>query len=145
MSGYILDTNVVSLLSPSKEETSQVFLTWLEDADASGGIFLTAVTLHEIERGITLLASKGASAKAKALRRWIDGIVSTYEDRIIPIDAAVASLSGQLEAISVSAGHNPGMADALIAGAAKFHSMTVVTFNERHFEPFGVKVMTPPL
>lgn len=144
MKGYLLDTNVVSLLSPS-QDASPAFLAWLDETDASSGLFLSVVTVHEIERGISLLDRKGASAKARDLRRWLDGLASTYEDRILPIDAAVSAISGQLEAIAVSAGHNPGMADALIAGTAKVHDLTIVTFNLRHFGQFGLEVMPPPV
>src|SRR5690606_713448 len=145
LKGYMLDTNVVSLLSPSQGGASPAFLSWLDEADTSSGLFLSVVTVHEIERGIALLDHKGATAKARDLRRWLDGLVSTYEDRILPIDAAVSAVSGQLEAIAVSAGHNPGMADALIAGTAKAHDLTVVTFNLRHFGQFGLDVVPAPV
>ncbi|MDN5929431.1 MAG: type II toxin-antitoxin system VapC family toxin [Hyphomicrobiales bacterium] len=145
MSGYLLDTNVVSLLSPSKGKESSKFLTWLDEADAKNELFLSVVTIHEIERGITLLDRKGATAKARDLRQWMDGLVSTYEDRILPIDEAVSAISGRLEAEAVSAGHNPGMADALIAGTAKAHALTVVTLNLRHFVPFAVDHMAAPV
>lgn len=145
MTGYILDTNVVSLLSPAHGEASPTFLGWLDEADAKWELFLSVVTVHEIERGITLLDSKGATAKARDLRRWMDGLVSTYEDRILPIDAAVSAISGRLEGATVSAGHSPGMADALIAGTAKAHDLTVVTFNLRHFSQFDVDVLPAPV
>lgn len=145
MSGYLLDTNVVSLLSPSKGVASPRFLSWLDEVDVRGGLFISAVTVHEIERGITLLERKGATAKARDLRQWMDGLVSTYEDRILPVDAAVSAISGQLEAEAMSAGHNPGMSDALIAGTAKAHDLVVVTHNQRHFAPFGVENMPIPV
>ena len=144
MSGYLLDTNVVSLLSPSKGEASPKFLTWLDEADARGGLFISAVTVHEIERGIALLQRRGATAKARDLRQWMDGLVSTYEDRILPVDAAVSAISGRLEAEAISAGHNSGMADALIAGTAKAHDLVVLTHNQRHFAPFAVETMPVP-
>lgn len=145
MSGYLLDTNVVSLLSPSKGEASPKFLSWLDEADAKGDLFLSAVTVHEIERGITLVERKGATAKARDLRQWMDGLASAYEDRILPVDAAVSAISGRLEAEAMSAGHNPGMSDALIAGTAKAHDLIVVTDNQRHFAPFGVENMPAPV
>lgn len=145
MTGYLLDTNVVSLLSPTQGEASSRFLSWLDDADAKAELYLSVVTVHEIERGITLLDRKGARAKARELRRWMDGLVSIYDDRILPIDAAVSTISGQLEAAAVSTGHSPGMADALIAGTARAHNLTVVTFNLRHFGNFGVDVMSAPI
>ena len=145
MSGYILDTNVVSLLSPAKGEASPTFLNWLDEADAQGKLFLSTVTVHEIERGIGLLESKGATVKARELRLWMDGLVSTYGDRILPIDAVVSAISGRLDAAAVSSGHNPGMADALIAGTARAHDLTVVTFNLRHFAQFDIDVLPPPV
>lgn len=143
MSGYLLDTNVVSLLSPSQGEASAGFLAWLDAADAA--LFLSVVTIHEIERGIGLLERKGAAAKARDLRLWIDGLFAAYADRVLPIDMAVAAISGRLEAEAKAAGHSPGMADALIAGTAKAHDLTVVTQNLRHFAPFGVAHMAAPV
>ena len=145
MNGYLLDTNVISLLSPAKGEVSSAFLKWLDEADAQGRLFLSVVTVHEIERGISLLDNKGAIAKARGLRRWMDGLVSTYADRILPVDASVSAISGQLEAAAVSTGHNPGMADALIAGTARAHDLTVVTFNLRHFSHFEIAAIPPPV
>jgi toxin FitB len=145
LSGYLLDTNVVSLLSPSQGEASATFLAWLDEADATNGLFLSVVTVHEIERGISLLERKGATAKARDLRRWIDGLFATYSDRVLPIDMNVSVASGQLEAEVLAAGHKPGMADALIAGTAKTHALTVVTLNLRHFTPFGVEHMAAPV
>lgn len=145
MSGYLLDTNVVSLLSPSQGEPSAAFLAWLDKADETSGLFLSVVTVHEIERGITLLERKGGTAKARELRDWIDGLFATYADRILPIDMTISAVSGRIEAEALSAGHNPGMADALIAGTARAHALTVVTLNLCHFAPFGVDHMAAPV
>jgi predicted nucleic acid-binding protein len=111
--------------------------------DSDGRVFLSVVTIHEIEKGITLLAHKGATAKAAGLKVWIAGLVATYDDKIIPVDASAAALAGQLEAKAISAGHDPGMADAAIAGIAKAHDLVIVIRNTKHFPPFGVGVATP--
>lgn len=145
MTAYLLDTNVVSLLSPSRAETATGLIAWLDKAEETSEFFLSVVTVHEIERGIVLLERKGATAKASGLRQWMDGLFSTYEDRILPIDAAVSALSGKLEAEAIAAGHSPGMADALIAGTAKAHDLTVVTLNLKHFQPFGIVLMAAPV
>lgn len=144
MTRYLLDTNVVSLLSPSRA-TATALIAWLDKAEETSEFFLSVVTVHEIERGIVLLERKGATAKAYGLRGWMDGLFSTYEDRILPIDAAVSALSGKLEAEAIAAGHSPGMADALIAGTAKAHDLTVMTLNLRHFEPFGIDLLPAPV
>ncbi len=143
MSGFLLDTNVISMLSPSRAEASAEFLEWLERMDSDGKVFLSVVVVHEIEKGIALLEHKGATAKAAGLRVWLAGLIATYDDKIIPIDATAAALAGQLEARAIMAGQEPGMADAAIAGIAKAQNLMIVTHNMKHFLPFGVGVVTP--
>ncbi len=143
MSGFLLDTNVVSMLSPSRAEASGQFLEWLERADGEDRVFLSVVTIHEIEKGIALLDSKGATAKAAGLRVWLSGLLAIYDDKILGLDGPAASLSGRAEAKAVAAGHDPGMADALIAGIAKAHDLTVITRNVKHFGPFDIRVASP--
>ena len=100
---------------------------------------MSVVTIHEIEKGIALLEHKGATAKAAALRVWLAGLISAYDDRIFPVDAAAAALAGRLEAKAISAGHHPGMADASIAGIAAARDLVLVTRNTKHFLLFGVR------
>ncbi len=131
------------MLSPAKAEAPAQFLEWLERMDGEGRIFLSVVTIHEIEKGIARLEHKGATAKAAGLKAWLQGLATTYDDKIIPLDAPTAALSGQLEAKAISAGHNPGVADAIVAGIAKAHDLAIVTRNTKHFLPFGGRVLSP--
>jgi predicted nucleic acid-binding protein len=143
MTGFLLDTDVISMLSPSLNNVSAMFLAWLDRMDSEDRLFLSVVAIHEIEKGVALLESKGATAKAASLRIWLSGLISTYEDKILIFDVAAAVISGQLEAMSIAAGCNPGMADATVAGIAKAHNLVVVTRNTRHFLLFGVGVVSP--
>lgn len=111
--------------------------------DGEGRIFLSAVTIQEIEKGIALLEHKRAAAKAASLRVWLSGLITTYDDKILGLDASAAAFAGQLEAKAISSGHNPGMADAIIAGIAKAHDLVIVTYNTKHFLPFGITVSSP--
>ncbi len=131
------------MFSPARAEASAPFLEWLERVDSEGRVFLAVVAIHEIEKGIALLEHKGATAKAAGLKIWLAGLVASYDDKIIPVDLSVAALAGQLEARAISAGHDPGMADATIAGIAKAHGLVIVTRNSKHFVPFEVGVATP--
>ncbi len=119
------------------------FLEWLERMDGEGRLFLSVVSIHEIEKGIALLEHEGATAKAARLKVWLAGLVATYDDKIIPLDASAAALAGQLEAKAISGGHDPGMADAIIAGIAKAHDLVIVTRNTKHFLPFGAGILSP--
>ena len=143
MKGFLLDTNVISMLSPSRAEASQTFLTWLERTDNEGRLFLSVVSIHELEKGIALLENKGATAKASDLKIWLSGLISTYEDKIISLDASASAIAGQLEAKAITDGYNPGMADAIIAGIAKANDLCVVTYNKKHLSLFDIIVMSP--
>ena len=140
---YLLDTNVISMLSPSRSEASPAFFSWLERMDADGRLFLSVVTIHEIEKGVALLEHKGATVKAANLKVWLAGLVATYDDKIIPVDTRAAALAGQLEAKANFEGHDPGMADATIAGIAKARDLVIMTRNTKHFRVFRVEVVSP--
>jgi hypothetical protein len=45
--------------------------------DREGRVFLSVVTIHEIEKGIALLETQGATAKAAGLKLWLAGLVAT--------------------------------------------------------------------
>ena len=143
MSGFLLDTDVVSMLSPARAAASIGFFDWLDRIDGRGLLFLSVVTVHEIEKGVVLLEAKGATAKAAALRAWLAGLLAAYGDKVLGLDGPAASLSGRMEARAIAAGHAPGMADAVIAGIAQAHGLVVVTRNARHFRSFGIRTATP--
>jgi toxin FitB len=141
MSGFLLDTNTISLFY--RTNASPDFVKWFEEQEALSAICLSAVTVHEIEKGIRLLEHKGATAKAAGIRGWLVGLVAGYGPSILSIDAEIARVSGELEAMAIAARHAPGAADAMIAGTAKHHGLTVITNNTRHFQPFGIPVLSP--
>ena len=131
---YLLDTVVLSELR--KRERADGVERWLREK-APDTLFLSAVTIGEIERGIVLQQTRNR-AFAEALNAWLDRTVDIYYDRILPIDIAVARRWGRL---SARIGH--GGADLLIAATALEHSLTVITRNIRHFIPTGVAVENP--
>ncbi len=143
MTGFLLDTNVISMLSPARTTASARFPAWLERVDGEGRVFLCVIAIHEIEKGIALLEHRGATAKAAGLKAWLAGLVAAYDDKIIPLDAFSAALAGQLEAKAIAAGHDPGMADATIAGIAKARDLVIISHNTKHFAPFEIDVATP--
>ncbi|CDZ61001.1 type II toxin-antitoxin system VapC family toxin [Neorhizobium galegae] len=143
MTGYLLDTNAVSMFSPLKAGTSSGFAGWVEEQEKQETIYLSAVTIHEIEKGIRLLEGKGETSKATLIELFLQGLIAGYGDRILPIDAETAREAGRLEARVISTGHSPGMADAMIAGTASLRGLTIITRNLKHFLPFGVAMKSP--
>jgi toxin FitB len=141
VSGFLLDTNIISQVY--RADVSPSFTRWLDEQGALDTIYLSVVTVHEMEKGIRLLEHKGATAKARNIRIWLRGLIAGYDSSVLPIDAETAWLSGELEALAITAGHAPGAADAMIAGTARRHDLTVITKNLKHFQTFGIPVLTP--
>ncbi|MFB2566952.1 PIN domain-containing protein [Rhizobium sp. IMFF44] len=140
---FLLDTNAISMFAPSKASASNTFAEWVDEQDRRDAIYLSALTIHEIEKGIRLLEAKGAKAKAAGIHTWLQGLIAGYGDHILPVDKDVALESGRLEAKAVIAGHNPGAADAVIAGTASIHKLIVITASLKHFLPFDIPVQSP--
>ncbi|MDE2802319.1 MAG: type II toxin-antitoxin system VapC family toxin [Chloroflexota bacterium] len=131
---YLLDTNVLSALRrPDRNPAPAAWLQAQRDSD----IFLSVVTIAEVERGIALQRPSNPDF-ARDLALWAERILSWFADRILPVDAATARRWGVL---SASLGNQD--IDLLIAATALEHGLTVVTRNVRHFTPTGVAVLDP--
>lgn len=145
MRGYLLDTNVVSMLLPAKRAATPAFLQWLRARYGEDALFLSVITVQEIEKGAEKLAcvKGGSQQRAASIKSWLEQLVGEYGDRILPIDMMVAKYAGQLEGKALAAGHDPGLADILIAATAKAHDLTVLTWNLKDFRSIDVRVQTP--
>lgn len=143
MTGYLIDTNALSLLSNSK--ASPQFIDWLQAQQRKNALYASTITLQEIEKGIVKLERvKGGSLdKARRLRDWIEIVMADFQDRFLPVDVEVALVAGKLEGAMLARGLNVELADILIAATAQTHGLTVVTANTRDFEPFGVDCLAP--
>ena len=131
---FLLDTVVLSELRKRDLNPNVVRCMTGQVAD---NIFLSAVTIGEIERGIARQRGKDP-AFAEALESWLDRTIRIYGDRILPVDTQTARRWGSLSARIGNDG-----ADLLIAATALEHGLTVVTRNIRHFEPTGVALIDP--
>ena len=141
MTGYLLDTNVISELAPGRPTRDLRVVSWLEaNADA---LFLSVVTVAEIEAGIALAFSKGAGAKAGRLVEWLDSVLHLYGSRILACDVPAARVAGTIFGKARSEGMSPGWPDIMIAATATHHGLTVLTRNIRHFQSLGVPVLDP--
>ena len=133
---FVLDANVVSELRRS-DKADQKVVAWASSVPLAS-IFLSAITVLELELGVLPMERKD-KAQGLVLRAWVDGqIMSRFEGRILPVDAAVAQRCARLHVPDPRAER-----DALIAATALVHGMTVVTRNTADFEPTGVQILNP--
>jgi toxin FitB len=141
MTGWLLDTNVLSAVGPGRRPVPGEIVTWVRAQTEA--LHLSTISAAEIEAGIAKLRRTGASQRAEHLRQWFDRILDDYADRVLPFDLAAARIAGALDDAARAAGRHPGFADIAIAAIAKARELVVVTLNQRHFEPLGVEVFNP--
>lgn len=136
-SGFLIDTNIISLFSPDrKQRPSEVVKVWLRENEDV--LYVSAITLAEIEKGLRSLNRRGGIDRAQRLSAWLDLITETFADHILPVDPVVARIAGGLDDVATASGAHPGLADILIAATGKAYGLTVITANLRHFTPLGV-------
>lgn len=132
--GYLLDTNVISETRKSRADSGVI--AFLSAAEAAG-LFLSVLTLGELRKGVAAKRRTDPDA-AGHLGAWVDGIETTFADRVLPVDAATARRWGEL-----SADRSLPVIDTLIAATAISHGLTLVTRNTRDVESTGVLLVDP--
>lgn len=133
---YLLDTNVVSELRKPRPHGG--VLAWLQAVDDKD-LFVSAVTIGEIQAGIELTRDQDA-AKAAEIEAWLAQVAASFN--VLPMDAATFRSWARL----MHHRSDTLIEDAMIAATATVHHLTVVTRNRADFEPFGpfgVPVLDP--
>jgi predicted nucleic acid-binding protein len=135
---YLLDTNVISELRKVRGGRADPAVAAWADTVHADLLFLSAISLHEIELGV-LRVERRDRHQGAILRSWLErALLPAFAGRILPIDAAIARRSAAL--------HVPDarpLADGFIAATALVHSLVVVTRNVADLGGVGVDVLNP--
>jgi predicted nucleic acid-binding protein len=135
----LLDTSVVS--DAVKATPSPKLAEWLQ-SQRDVDLFLSTVTLAEIDRGIQRLES---GKRRSALEAWAfgeSGLLAIFAGRVLAFDIAAAREWARFMAQADRSGRPRPAIDTQIAGIASANDCTVVTRNVRHFEGI-VPVLDP--
>lgn len=135
---FLLDTNVVSELRKVRSGKANVHVTRWTDAVEAFQLYISAITLLELELGVLLL-ERYDTRQGHIMRSWLeDHVRPEFQDRTLPVDTAVALRCAPL--------HVPDPKperDALIAATALVHGLTMVTRNVEDFAATGVRLLNP--
>jgi predicted nucleic acid-binding protein len=138
VTGFLLDTNVVyELVKPKPDEKVR---RWIEEADESI-LFLSVLTLGEIRNGVQRLRS---GQRRGRLESWLQvDLPLRFQDRILPIGAAIADRWGRASAIAAARGKPVPVVDGLLAATAIHHNLTLATRNSADVSGTGVTTLNP--
>jgi toxin FitB len=140
VTGFLLDTNVLSEFSRSASPPHPSVKRWMESARPDD-LFTSVLTFGEIRKGIDLLPS---GRKRSELEKWLAAeLPAWFGNRLLPVTRAISNRWGMLAALSQQRGRPLGNIDGLLAATAFEHGLTVVTRNTSHFEKLGVQLLDP--
>lgn len=132
---YLLDTPIVLELRKARAGHADSGLAAWAAGVARERLFLSAISLVELE-GMAARTARGDKAAGAALRTWVDTqVVPAFEGHILPLDAAVARRRGQIAIADTR--------DALFAATAAEHGLTLVTDNRSAFKGARIRLFDP--
>lgn len=135
---YLVDTNVISEARKGRRADPGVKAFWASVTRDDTPLFLAAVTVGELRRGVELIRHRGDHSQALLLEQWLAEVLQHYGDRVLGLDGDAAQIWGRLR---VPDPHNA--LDKQIAAIALLHDLTVVTRNTDDFGGCGVRLLNP--
>jgi toxin FitB len=137
---YLVDTNIIPAVAPARQ-VPPALVQWMDLNSPS--LFLSVVTIAEIEDRIAKLRRERASRRNSDLASWLETVLHLYGDRVLAFDVPTARIAGAMADRARGKGHAPGFADIIIGATAQHHALSILSRNVRHFEPLGVAVINP--
>jgi predicted nucleic acid-binding protein len=135
---YLLDTNIISeVVRPAP---SRSLLAWMADR-ADEDLFVSALTIAEIRRGVLELPAGRERDRLDAWFSGPDGPSALFVGRVLPFDEAAGLIWARLMAEGTAAGRPRSALDTIIAATARANDCVIVTGNEKDFA--GVEVVNP--
>ena len=135
---YLLDTNVIS--QPTKRQPDPGVTAFIQEADdAESSLYLSVITIGEINKGIVRLTRYNDLQQADRLTRWHEQLKIDFADFILPIDADTTTIWGEI----LAATDDTNAIDKLIAATALQYGLTLVTRNIDHLAGTGTRCFNP--
>ncbi|MBL8915471.1 MAG: type II toxin-antitoxin system VapC family toxin [Archangium sp.] len=135
---FLLDTCVLSEFA--KRVPSPVVSRWLDEQEERG-LFITTVSIGEMEKGIAALRDAGRQRKMRTFLE--NAIVDRFRERILETTGVVWRRWGALSGAAQRVGKTLPAIDGILAAVALTHGLTVATRNEADFKRCGVSLVNP--
>jgi hypothetical protein len=135
---YLVDTNVISEVRKKSKANKGVRAFFKQAIVDEVQMFVSVVTVGELRRGVELIRYRGDVRQANQLEKWLEALLTEYQDHILDINQDIAQLWGRLRVP-----HPENTLDKQIAATALIYELTVVTRNHKDFVKTGVRVLNP--
>ena len=138
MTGWLLDTNVLSELRRPKPEPRVVQFVGGQSLDL---LYVSVVTFAEIRFGIELVKDV---ARRMELNEWLEHkLRPMFEDRVLEITEEIMLKWRLLVEEGRKSGHTFSQPDLIIAATALHHGLTIVTRDTSEYELAHVPTTNP--
>ncbi len=138
MTGWLLDTNILSELRRPKPEPQ---VTAFIAAQSLESLYVSTVTLAEIRFGIELLSD---ASRRSELNDWLSRKVRPmFEQRVLEITEDIMLKWRLLVEDGRKRGHTFSQPDLIIAATAQHHGITVVSRDTSEYVQARVAVFNP--
>ena len=132
---YLIDTNIISEVRKGRGCHPNVAGWYRATRDEE--LFLSVLVVGEIRQGIERLRPRNARYAVR-LETWLEELLGSFGERVLPIDGKIAQIWGHLNAREVLP-----VVDSLLAATAQAHGLTLVTRNIKDVELSGVRCLNP--
>lgn len=138
MSGWLLDTNIISELRKPRPERKVLSFVAVQNLDL---LYVSAVTFAEIRFGIEQISDP---LKRAELNEWLSHTVRPmFTQRTLPITEEIMLTWRLLVEEGRKSGHTFSQPDLIIAATALHHGLTVVTRDTDDFERARCSLFNP--
>lgn len=136
---FVLDTNIVSeTYKLTRNRANPHFTEWINQQQIEQ-LFITSITVMEIDMGILRLEQRKDFDQATLLRQWFEKkVLPVFADRILDFDTSSALICSRFHVPNPRAER-----DAMIGAIAVSHSFVMVTNNIKDFQPLGIRLLNP--
>ena len=138
MTGWLLDTNILSELRRPKPERRVLAFVAAQPLEL---LYISTVTLAEIRFGIELLPE---AARRSELNDWLAHKVRPmFEQRVLAITEDIMLKWRLMVEEGRKAGHTFSQPDLIIAATGQHHGLTIVSRDTADYVKAQVKVFNP--
>src|SRR5579862_3123511 len=133
---YLIDTNIISEVGkgrPALRSQRGCLVSRYPRRRA-----LPECSCHRRDTTRNRTAASSKSATSCRAGNWLQEILTSFGERVLPIDERVAQVWGRMNAREPLAA-----VDSLLAATAEAHGMTLVTRNLKDIKRSGVRCLNP--